>query len=126
MKALVLAAVVVSITDGDTLRARIPAWAHTPFEVMGLRIVGIDAPESKKSLAKCDAEVRRGLAAKDHAKRLIKSGEAVSFTYRGPDKYGQRVLASVTLPNGDDFAQAMIAAGHARPYTGKTKGSWCP
>jgi micrococcal nuclease len=126
MKTLILAAVVISVTDGDTLRARIPAWAETPFEVMGLRIVGIDTPESKRPLAKCDAEVRRGLAAKDHAKRLIKDSEAITFTYRGPDKYGQRVLASVTLPNGEDFATVMIAAGHARPYDGKTKGSWCP
>jgi micrococcal nuclease len=126
MKTLILAAVVLSVTDGDTLRARIPAWAETPFEVMGLRIAGIDTPESVRSRAKCPDEVEKGLAAKRVARTMLEPGQTIKFRFVGLDKYGGRILAAVTLPSGEDFATVMIAAGHARPYDGKTKGSWCP
>jgi endonuclease YncB( thermonuclease family) len=36
------------------------------------------------------------------------------------EKYG-RYLAKITLPDGSDFASAMVAAGHAVPYFGGTK-----
>ena len=125
MKALALVAVVLSVTDGDTLRARIPAWPY-PFDVMGIRIYGIDTPESQRNRAKCVDEVESGLRAKAFARANLKPSERFQFRFRSFDKYGGRVVASVTLPDGRDFASVMIAAGHARAYDGKRKGSWCP
>lgn len=118
--------VVSYVIDGDTFRVGVPAWQATPFEWMGLRVIGIDTPEAAASRAKCEAELARGLEAKAYARTLLPNGARISFAWTGHDKYGGRFLASVTLPDGRDYAAVMIAAGHARPYNGGAKASWCP
>ena len=41
------------------------------------------------------------------------------------DKFGGRVDAGILLADGRDFARAMMDAGHARPYAGGRRESWC-
>lgn len=118
-------AIVISVTDGDTVKVRVPAWSATPFETIALRVDGIDTPESTKNLAKCEKELTEGLLAKAQARSLIKSNQAITFSFHGFDKYGGRIDAGITLPDGRDFATVMIAAGHARSYDGGKKSSWC-
>ena len=127
MKALLapFAAVVLNVTDGDTIKVRVPAWSATPFETISLRVIGIDTPESRRPPARCQAEVAKGIAAKAFARDHLKLGTAVSFTFQGFDKYGGRILSRLDLPDGRDFALTMIAAGHARAYDGRKKESWC-
>jgi micrococcal nuclease len=120
-----LVAIALSVTDGDTVRVRIPDWSGTPFGTINVRVLGIDTPESQAAHAKCDREVVLGQQAKAYAKSLIAPNSRLSFFYAKPDKYGGRVLGSITLPDGRDFATVMVRAGLARPYYGKTKGSWC-
>jgi micrococcal nuclease len=120
-----IVAIVLSVTDGDTVRARIPDWAGTPMGVVGIRVLGIDTPESQKAHAKCPQELALGHKAKLYASALVPPQSRVHFIYRGFDKYGGRVLGSLQLPDGRDFAQVMVSAGLARPYDGKKKGSWC-
>jgi micrococcal nuclease len=119
-------AIVLSVTDGDSVRLRVPDWAGTPFGVMTLREIGVDTPESIRHVAKCDAEAAKGLTAKAYAKGLLRPGERVRFIYKGRDKYGGRFLGSLLLPDGREFGQVMVAAGLARPYDGGRKSSWCP
>jgi micrococcal nuclease len=120
-----LLAVVIGVTDGDTVKVRIPAWSTTPFEVMAIRVDGIDTPESMRNLAKCPRELVRGAEAKAYARSLIQPEETLNFTFHGFDKYGGRIDGSIMLPDGRDFGTVMIAAGHARSYHGGTKSSWC-
>ena len=94
-----------------------------PFETISLRVARIDTPESRRDRAKCAVEIEKGLRAKKEAALMTKPGERIQFAFHGFDKYGGRILASVTLPDGRDFTAAMIAAGHARAYDGKRKGS---
>lgn len=125
MTPAILVAIALSVTDGDTVRVRIPDWSGTPFGVISVRVLGIDTPESQKAFAKCDRELALGQTAKNYAKQLIPPNSRLSFVYRGNDKYGGRVLGSIQLPDGRDYATVMLSAGLARPYDGKKKASWC-
>jgi endonuclease YncB( thermonuclease family) len=125
MTPAVLVAIALSVTDGDTVRVRIPDWSGTPFGTISVRVLGIDTPESTKAHAKCPAEIALGLQAKSYAKQLIPPNTRLGFVYSQFDKYGGRVLGTLQLPDGRDFGTVMIGAGLAQPYYGKTKGSWC-
>lgn len=81
---------------------------------------GIDAPEIR---AKCDAERYAAVAARDYLEALLR-GSAVRICDPTWDKYGGRVLATVTV-DGALVAETMIAAGHARPYDGGRRQGWC-
>jgi hypothetical protein len=48
----------------------------------------------------------------------------VSIARVSLDKYGGRVLADASAATGD-VASALLAAGHARPYAGRQRQSWC-
>ena len=84
--------------------------AQVPVKV---RCDGIDAPE-------LHGETRTaGLFAKQYAEKICPAGTLVRIVTvgSGNEKYG-RWLGRVTLPNGDEFAARMIAAGHATEYHG--------
>lgn len=117
-------ATIVRAVDGDTVVVSVPAWAQTPFGTISVRIAGIDTPESRMPPAKCKAEVEAGKAASAYARGLVRPGDAVTLGFKGKDRYF-RVDASVTLPDGRDWATVMLSTGFARPYAGGTKGSWC-
>lgn len=120
---------VIRDVDGDTLRVSIPRWP-APFTPIDVRIFGIDTPEHVKPPAQADCEVTLGLKAAVFARALVKPGDTVAITWRRAnphDKYG-RLLGSVTLPDGRDWAATMIAAGLGRPYGADGnlhKAPWC-
>lgn len=111
MKSLLVLTAVIAVTspprviDGDTL----------VFGNEHVRIVNLDAPDIG-SHARCALERERGLAARGYA-RAVSMGER-----QGRDRYG-RTLARVRV-DGRDFGQAMIAAGHGRPWRGRSS-NWC-
>lgn len=115
---------VVSVTDGDSLRVRVPAFAATPWAVVAVRVAGIDTPEVRRPPAKCAAEVARGKAASAYAKGLVHAGDAVTIVFRGLDKYA-RIDGDLVLGDGRDFGGLMLASGHAVPYTGGVKSGFC-
>ncbi len=47
------------------------------------------------------------------------------LTQIGGGKYFGRVVADVATADGVDVGAVLIAAGHARPYDGGARGSWC-
>lgn len=122
-------ATVVAIHDGDTLDVDIllakagksktdvdlgfNVHRHprgTMLERQSVRLYGCNAPE----LATAD-----GKAARDYLASLVKVGDIVRLLSHGWDKYGGRIDGQITLTDGTDLAQAMIAAGHAAPWDGK-------
>lgn len=132
MLAILVAAVVYQVTavkviDGDTLKVHVAGWP-APFDPIDVRIYGVDAPEHQKPPAQTKCEVALGLKASAFAKTLVVPGEALSVTWSGKhDKYG-RLLGSVTLPDGRDWAQVMIASKLGRPYGADgrlRKARWC-
>jgi micrococcal nuclease len=123
---------VLKVIDGDTLIiGERCSRLLDQSKLLRIRVFGIDTPESSKAVAKCDAEVTKGKAATEFARKLIKPGAQVTVSGVIQDKYACRVVGNVKLADGRSFADAMIKAGHARPYgvTNKkgalTKSSWC-
>ena len=107
--------VVTYVVDGDTLHldcgsGRIKA-----------RLLGFDTPEV--SHPQCAAE----RVAADHATALLQamvaSGPITGARFDGVDRYG-RALVALQI-GGQDVAQAMIASGFARPYSGHRHPDWC-
>jgi micrococcal nuclease len=52
------------------------------------------------------------------------SGGVVTVSDVKLGKYADRVLGSVSV-GGKDLVEALISAGHGRPYDGGARGSWC-
>jgi endonuclease YncB( thermonuclease family) len=50
---------------------------------------------------------------------LVNVGDDVALVSHGIDKYGDRVDGAITLADGRDLTQAMIAGGHAVAWDGK-------
>jgi micrococcal nuclease len=105
---------IVSVYDGDTIRADIDLGFGIWTKNQPIRVYGIDAPE---------LGTVAGRAARDFAiKNLLHNGEAglevTLRTYKDrKEKYG-RYLGSITLPDGTDFSGLMVSEGHAVPYFG--------
>lgn len=113
---------VVSVVDGDTIKVDANTWPGETKHT-NVRLLGMDAPEIFRP--NCAAERRKGEAARAYAEKIIGGSGQVWLINVKYDKYGGRVAASIRLANGRDFAREMIAAGHARPYRGGQRGSWC-
>ena len=111
-------ALVLSVTDGDTFKARVPVWDGVEI-VTAVRLTGIDTPELK---GKCPAEKALALKAKARLAELLTGNVIISEIK--PDKFAGRVDAIVTA-NGQDVAGILVADGLARQYTGGARGSWC-
>lgn len=107
---------VARVIDGDTLSLWCPGRG-----IERVRLLGFDTPELTSP--GCPAEFAAALAATWHLRRLLLGAEVLSVRLGGLDRYGRR-LATLGL-DGQPLAQAMIAAGHARPYGGAARGGWC-
>jgi endonuclease YncB( thermonuclease family) len=111
---------VTEVTDGDTLKVRVPVWLD--FELnTSVRLRGIDTPELH---AQCQREKDMALAARELLRKET-TPRVILRNVEG-DKYYGRVEADVTtLPDELDLSQAMLASGLARPYDGGKRGDWC-
>jgi endonuclease YncB( thermonuclease family) len=111
---------VISVIDGDTFHARVRAWPGIEI-VTKVRLRDIDAPERR---ARCDAERVKAQAAHAALARILDE-DGVAVARVGLDKYGGRVLADASTPSVPNVAAALLAGGHARPYAGGRRQSWC-
>ena len=82
------------VTDGDTIR----------MGLTRMRLVAIDAPERNEPGFE---------AARDALIAILETGP-LEVADRGRDRFGRRLVALTV--NGQDVGDAMIAAGHARPW----------
>lgn len=107
---------VLSVTDGDTVTLWCPGRGAGPA-----RLTGYDAPELFSP--GCAAEWWAGMRATWALRRMLWTAGTVRALREGTDRYG-RALVALWL-DGRPVAQAMIAAGHGRPYAGGPRGGWC-
>lgn len=118
-----LPAEVVSVIDGDTLEVRVRIWLGQNLRTR-VRLAGVDAPELR---GQCDRETGLARRARDYLRARL--GADGTGTVRLRDvrngKYAGRVLARVETLAGEDLGRGLIAAGLARPYTGRARASWC-
>ena len=111
---------VVRTIDGDTFEARVhlPPGSDMTTRV---RLRGIDAPELK---AACPQELQMAEAASNALRALLGEGGVTIFNI-GPDKYQGRVVADVATRRTENVSAALLAAGHARSYSGGHRNGWC-
>jgi endonuclease YncB( thermonuclease family) len=111
---------VIRTIDGDTFEARVHlSGGLNPTSRVRLR--GIDAPELK---AACPQELQMAEAARDALRALLGEGEVAIFNV-GPDKYSGRVVADVATRKTANVSSALLAAGHARSYSGGHRMGRC-
>jgi len=101
----------VRVIDGDTVQIGAVVY----------RIANIDTPETGPR-AQCPEERARASAATAHARALVAQARVLEPEPERLDRYG-RTVARLRL-DGQDFGDAMIAAGHARPWRGRRE-PWC-
>lgn len=109
---LVVKATVEKVVDGDTFTAAaIPLGFGAGLVHVRVRVDSINAPENGTA---------EGDAATEYVKTLVQPGQVVTVTSPGRlgrlDNYG-RVLGAVTFPDGTDWADTVVEAGHAQRYT---------
>ena len=97
------------VVDGDTVDAIVDLGFDT-FKKVRIRLVGINAPESRTR----DLEEKaRGLAAKARLIELLGDGEFILHSH-GVGKYG-RCLGTL-LMNDVDINKRLINESHAKEY----------
>ncbi|TDX29082.1 endonuclease YncB(thermonuclease family) [Modicisalibacter xianhensis] len=112
---------VTSIYDGDTFRVDIEGWPAVVGERVPVRILGIDTPELRGS---SDCEKLLARAAKQFTVAKLREADEIRLEHIDRGKYF-RLLADVMV-DGASLGQALIEAGHARPYDGGAKAKeWC-
>lgn len=113
-------AFVISVHDGDTIRARAEIWPGTTVET-GVRVAGVDTPELH---GKCPTEKTLAERARARAAALMPAGAEIRLHDVRTGKYAGRVVARVTV-NGEDMADILIREGLGRPYSGGKRQGWC-
>ena len=101
-------ATLVEVTDGDSVQLLVD-FGFRISQHQRMRLAGIDAPETRTAAGK---------AARAYLASIIPTGAFVIRTEKDrKEKFG-RYLVHIVLPDGSTVNEAMVAAGHARPYDG--------
>jgi endonuclease YncB( thermonuclease family) len=117
---------VVKVYDGDTIYVNIPNVPDLFGKNVGIRLMGIDAPEMHstcKAVADQDTEKAKARQARLFLKKYIDSASTIKLVTPDRDKYF-RVVAKVMVDD-IDIAQLLIKNGLAVAYDGGTKKGWC-
>ncbi len=113
---------VTRLGDGDTVEVSANIWPRQHV-ITDIRFGQIDTPE-KAGRAKCADEAILAEQASAETKRLLEGQDVMLYDVQF-EKYGGRVLGTIKTKDGTDASQNLVAKGFARPYSGKTKESWC-
>ena len=114
---------VTRVIDGDTVAFEANFLPAPLKPELSIRVLGVDTPE-KGHRAECPQEAQAALKASAFTKNAIKNAKKVQILIEKHDKYGGRVLGDVII-DGKKLSELLIANGHARPYFGEKKESWC-
>lgn len=114
---------IVRVVDGDTVVFEAPFMPAPLKPQLSIRVLGVDTPE-KAPRAQCEKEELAAIAASSFTKKLVAEAKQIQIELKEHDKYGGRVLGDVFI-DGKRLSQLLIENGHARPYYGQKKESWC-
>ena len=99
---------VVSIHDGDTFHLAVDLGFNVTYDYR-FRLARCNAPELPTSA---------GIAAQVALSKLMPVGTHVALVSSKPDDYG-RWIADLTLADGTNVSDWMLANGHAVPWQAK-------
>jgi micrococcal nuclease len=114
---------VTRVIDGDTVAFQADFMPAPLKPELSIRVLGVDTPE-KGHRAACPQEATAAEKASAFTKERIAKGKRIQIELKSHDKYGGRVLGDVII-DGERLSALLIANGHARPYDGEKKSSWC-
>lgn len=102
-------ATVTKVIDGDTVDVDVDLGMHVHTRTR-LRVIGINAPETSTV---------SGKLAQGWARAVLPLGAFITIKTEKDktEKYG-RWLASITMPDGRDYAEMAIENGHAVAWDG--------
>jgi endonuclease YncB( thermonuclease family) len=125
-------ATVVAIHDGDTIGVSITLIASRMhraqpdvdlgFNVHRVDHEGVVLERQSVRLLGCNAPELSTAAGKDalaFLETILHVDDVVTLVSHGWDKYGGRIDGQVTLADGRDLTEVMIAAGQAAPWDGR-------
>jgi endonuclease YncB( thermonuclease family) len=114
---------ILKVSDGDTVVFEASFMPAPLKPQLSLRILGVDTPE-KGGRAGCPAEAKAAEAASAFTKNLVANAKSIKVELKEHDKFGGRVLGDLIV-DGQRLSALLIQNGHARPYFGEKKASWC-
>lgn len=114
---------IIRVVDGDTVVFEAPFMPAPLKPQLSIRVLGVDTPE-KAPRAQCEKEELAAIAASSFTKKTVAEAKQIQIELKEHDKYGGRVLGDVFI-DGKRLSQLLIENGHARPYYGQKKESWC-
>jgi endonuclease YncB( thermonuclease family) len=114
---------VLKVNDGDTVVFEAPFMPAPLKPQLSLRVLGVDTPE-KGARAGCPAEAKAAEAASAFTKNIVANATTIKVELKEHDKFGGRVLGDLII-DGQRLSALLIQNGHARPYFGDKKASWC-
>lgn len=115
-----ISAIVEHVVDGDTLAVRAHIWVGQDVRVL-VRVEGVDTPELS---GRCNLERQKARDARKFvAKQVIGKPITLSNIRRG--KYAGRVIAKITLPDGQDLTESLLRTGYGAPYKKRRNAKWC-
>ena len=114
---------VLKVSDGDTVVFEAPFMPAPLKPQLSLRVLGVDTPE-KGARAGCPSEAKAAEAASAFTKNLVANATSIKVELKEHDKFGGRVLGDLIV-DGQKLSALLIENGHARPYFGEKKKSWC-
>ncbi|GEO86611.1 MULTISPECIES: thermonuclease family protein [Alphaproteobacteria] len=118
-----VAAELIRVIDGDTVLVSATPWPNHHVTTY-VRLRGIDAPELKSHCPTVRSAAQR---AQSTLTQLLEASPIVALRDISGDKYYGRVVAAITLADGSDPADTLLAAGIAVPYHGgRKKLAVCP
>jgi endonuclease YncB( thermonuclease family) len=113
---------VIKVKDGDTVLVDVAVWPGLTQRV-SIRLVGVNTPE-KRGKGITDCEKRAGQKATEFTQRWLKDAGVVTVSDVKLGKYAGRALGKISK-KGQDLGEALIASGHAKPYSGGKREPWC-
>jgi micrococcal nuclease len=114
---------ILRVADGDTVVFEAPFMPAPLKPQLSLRILGVDTPEKGKR-AECPSEAAAAEKASAFTKNLVANAKKIQVELKSHDKFGGRVLGDLIV-DGEKLSELLIKNGHARPYFGEKKQSWC-
>lgn len=114
---------ITRVIDGDTVAFEAKFLPAPLKPELSIRVLGVDTPE-KGHRAECEKEAKAAIAASEFTKQAVKNAKVTQVEIKSHDKYGGRVLGDIIL-DGKRLSTLLIENGHARPYKGEKKESWC-
>ncbi len=116
----ILLAILLSVTDGDTIKVTIPNIPIIFGKEIGVRVAGIDTPELH---SKCKEERELAEKATEFTKNFLSNSKYIELKNPARDMYF-RIDAEVYV-DGKSLSQELLTANLAKPYYGGTKTPWC-